>query len=162
MTDITNNETRATMKKLLILPLALSIASCAFTYKAPTGQSETAKSSISTDVFSKAKRSLILSGYKLTYSDKLEGLISTDYKVIDVKPKHADCGKTLGLDYLKDNRTKTELAFTVILQNKTIEVKSDIKAEYRPSGIGGTAQGINLTCISKGVLEKDLLNKIVR
>lgn len=150
------------MKKLLILPLALTLSSCAFNYKAPIGESKSAKSSISRDMFSKSKRTLVLNGYKLNLADKQEGLLATNYKVLDVKPEHADCGKTMGLDYLKDNRTKTEIAFTIELQNKTIEVKSDIRAEYRPSGIGGTAQGINLTCISKGVLERKLLNKIIR
>lgn len=150
------------MNKLLIIPTILALSNCAFNYKAPIGESKTAKETISRDVFNEAKRTLILDGHKLTYEGKEDGLLSTDYKVVDVKPMHADCGKTMGLDYLKDNRTKTEISFTIVLQDKTIEVKSNIKAEYKPSGVGGTAQGIDLTCISKGVLEKKLLNKIVK
>lgn len=148
------------MKKLLLIPTTLLLANCAMTYKAPIGESKSAKSTITKNLFSKANRTIILDGYKTTYSNKEDGLISTDYKVVDIKPSEADCGKTMGLDYLKDNRTKTEIAFTIVVDNNSIEVKSNIRAEYKPSG--ATAQGIDLTCISKGVLEQKLLNKIVK
>ena len=155
------------MKNINKLTISLSViliaSSCAFNYKAPTGKSKSAKANItdSNKVFKSAKRSLLLNDYKISYSDKEEGIVSSAYKNFKVNPTQADCGETLGLDYLKDKRTKTEVSFNIIIDKKQIEVKSSIKGEYKPNSVAGV-QNITLTCISKGVLERDLLNKIIR
>jgi len=155
------------MKNINKLATSLSIillaSSCAFTYKAPEGESKSAKANISNNdkIFKSAKRTLLLNDYKISYLDKEEGMISSKYKNLKVNPTQANCGKTLGLDYLKDKRTKTEVSFNIIVEKKQIEVKASIKGEYKPNGITGD-QNITLTCISKGILEKELLKKIIK
>lgn len=145
--------------KILSILLVLIFSSCALTYQPPIGSSKTVKALFkNNESFDKVKRILIIDGYDLTYSNKLEGLISTAFKTKKINHLQADCGKTMGLDYLKDNRTKTEVAFTIIINEDLIEIKSKIRAEYKPTG--AASQTIDLTCISKGVLEEELLNKI--
>ena len=65
----------------------------------------------------------------------------------------------MGIDYLKDKRTKTEVAINIVVDNKTLIIRSNIQGEYKP---GAVDQDITLTCVSKGVIEKQLANKIIR
>lgn len=64
----------------------------------------------------------------------------------------------MGLDYLKDNRTKTQLAFNVIASDQTIKVHANISAEYR---VDGTLSDLTLQCVSRGTLERNLLDTVL-
>lgn len=150
--------------KLVLIPtILLSTANCAMTYKAPKGENKVIKqyhNQSQSTIFRKAKRVLAIEGLNISYSDKKDGLITTNYQNNKVTPSEADCGKTMGLDYLKDKRTKTEVSYNIIIDQKYITAKANIKGEYRPNNLFGD-QNITLTCISKGHLEKVLLNKIL-
>lgn len=149
-------------KSIILSTILLSTTNCAMTYKAPIGTDVNAKSSYNqsySQILKKAKRTLALQGYQINYYDKEEGIITTLHKNYKINPSHANCGKTMGLDYLKDKRTKTEVSFNIIVDKNQIIIKSNIKAEYKPSNFTGD-QNITLTCISKGVLEKELLKEI--
>ena len=63
----------------------------------------------------------------------------------------------MGIDYLKDNRTKTEVAINIIVTDKEITVKSNIHGEYKP---GRVDQDMTLTCVSRGVVENKLLKQL--
>jgi hypothetical protein len=68
-----------------------------------------------------------------------------------------DCGTTMGIDYLKDNRTSTRVSYGLIVDDNRITIKANIEGEYKP---GSVSQDMTLTCISRGLLERDLLEKI--
>ena len=58
---------------------------------------------------------------------------------------------------MKDNRTSTRVAYGLIVDDGRIQATSTIEGEYKP---GAVDQNITLTCISRGVLEQSLLDKI--
>ncbi|MFW2036530.1 hypothetical protein ACG93L_13825, partial [Acinetobacter junii] len=72
-------------------------------------------------------------------------------------PSYADCGKVMGIDYLKDKRTKTTVAQNIIIDDNSLSIKSNIQGEYK---VGSTTFDVTLTCLSKGVIENDLAEKI--
>jgi hypothetical protein len=63
----------------------------------------------------------------------------------------------MGIDYLKDKRTTTRVAFGLIAEDAKVTVKANIEGEYKP---GAVDQNITLTCVSRGLLERDMAAKI--
>lgn len=148
------------MRLFIAAVIALFATACASTYTEPTTVTPKISSSVQasqSDILIAAKRVLVGDGYQITNSDNSAGIISTALKDQHVTPEQADCGKTMGLDYLKDNRTKTRVGFGVIADDGHITVKSTIEGEYKP---GSSTQDITLTCVSRGQLEKQMLSKI--
>ena len=74
-----------------------------------------------------------------------------------MNPELADCGTTLGLDYLKDNRTSSKVSYGVLVSENKVTLKATMSATYLP---GNASQSITLTCVSRGVLEDQVLKKI--
>lgn len=141
--------------------LILCITGCAMTYEQPqtidhpvTVDHGLRKS----DAFNKAAQSLLTQGFQIQSQDKESGYISSTMKNWKLSPAEADCGTTMGIDYLKDNRTKTEVAFNVLVDDQTLKVKSNIHGEYKP---GAADQDITLTCVSRGVIEQALVDDII-
>ncbi len=151
------------MNKLMYLSCAVIMtAGCAGTYKAPVSQYKNysvAHNSNQTAVLSKAKRVLLLEGFQIQSSDDAAGFVSTATKNWRLTPAQAACGTTMGIDYLKDKRTKTEVSVNVIVDETTLTIKSNIQGEYKP---GAVDQDITLTCVSKGAVETELGNKILQ
>ena len=137
------------------------ISGCAVTYKAPTSQYE-AKSTAATkskvELLKASKQVLVGEGNQITNSDEDAGTISTAPRNLRLTPEQADCGTTMGIDYLKDNRTSTRVAYGVLAQDNNLTVRTNIEGEYKP---GDAMQNITLTCVSRGILEKDLVGKIL-
>ncbi len=137
------------------------IAGCAVTYKAPPGQYE-AKSTSATkskvELLKASKRVLVSESNQITNSDDDAGTISTAPRNLRLTPEQADCGTTMGIDYLKDNRTTTRVAYGIIAQDNNLTVRANIEGEYKP---GDAMQNFTLTCFSRGLLEKDLIGKIL-
>lgn len=150
------------MKNIFTLGvLAFLLFACAITYEVPTGDSKKFVAIHNSDiglVLSKAKRVLILDDFQIQSSDDNAGVISTSLKNFNLNSVQADCGKTMGLDYLKDNRTKTELAINILVDNTTLQVISNIQGGYK---LGSVDQDVTLTCISKGVIEQKIGRRIV-
>ena len=147
--------------KLLLTLVTITISACATTYQAPTTQNSGVTMnhhSSKAEIIAKAKRALLLDGFQIASSDDQAGYISTAIKNWKLTPDQADCGTTMGIDYLKDNRTKTEVAFNVIVDEQEIRIRSNIQGEYKP---GAVDQNITLTCVSKGSIEKMLVQKIL-
>ena len=65
----------------------------------------------------------------------------------------------MGIDYLKDNRTNSKIFYNIIVDNGKLVIKGVPSAEYR---VGAVDQDMNLTCVSRGILEQKLLNDIQR
>ena len=136
------------------------LSSCAATYKAPD-TTATADTVIVTgskaDILQAAKQALVVDGYQITNSDDAAGVISTAPTDLHVTPSQANCGTTMGLDYLKDKRTSTRVSFGIVAADGSLTVKANIQGEYKP---GAVDQDITLTCVSRGVLEQALIGKI--
>lgn len=136
-------------------------AGCAATYVAPAAQSQHGTSRFSAaaaEVFRAAQRTLIAEGFQILNANADAGTISTATRDLRVTPDTADCGTTMGLDYLKDNRTATQVAYGIIVHADELSVRANIQGSYR---IGRFDQDITLTCVSKGVMEDALLAKIL-
>ena len=148
------------MKNASLLALCLLVAGCAATYKQPTTAAPEISQNISGSVpvlLRAAKQVLVAEGFQITNADDSAGVISTALKDIRLTPDLADCGTTLGLDYLKDNRTSSKIGYGVIASENKVTLKASMTATYLP---GNDSQSITLTCVSRGVLEDQMLNKI--
>lgn len=148
------------MRPLFFVLLCVAVTGCAATYAPPITLNKSAVTKITkpkAEVLAAARRALVSNGYQITAFDDGAGVISTAPRDFRVYPEMADCGTTLGLDYLLDNRTTTRVAFGVIANAGKLEVKANIEGEYKP---GSVDQNITLSCVSRGVLEHEMLRKI--
>ncbi|WP_444914660.1 hypothetical protein ACJJIQ_05025 [Microbulbifer sp. ANSA003] len=141
--------------------LVVGLGGCAMTYEAPEVKNEpfaTEHLSSKSEILKQAERALLLEGFQIQSSDPESGYISTSLKNWKLTPEQASCGTTMGIDYLKDNRTKTEVAFNVVVNDREVIIRSNIQGEYKP---GAATQDITLTCVSLGVIEADMAEKIL-
>lgn len=148
-------------KPVLITTSLAIIGGCATTYQASSTENKHFSGQHGSDkmtVIAKAKRVLLMEGYQIQSASNTEGYISTSYKNWKLSPEQASCGSTMGLDYLKDNRTKTEVSMNIIVDDTTLIARSNIKGEYKP---GAVDQDMTLTCVSKGVIESEIAQKII-
>ncbi|MFH4090619.1 hypothetical protein WAJ00_22120, partial [Acinetobacter baumannii] len=77
--------------------------------------------------------------------------ISTATRDFRLTPELADCGTTMGIDYLKDNRTSTKVAYNILIADNSLDVRTTLQGDYK---VGDVTQNITLTCVSRGVLEQ--------
>ena len=149
------------MKSLRLIALVSTLSvGCAITYSPPTTVAPNTSQRImgsSSTLFKTTKQILVLEGFQITNSDESAGVISTASKEMRLTPELADCGTTLGLDYLKDNRTSSKVGYGAIISENKVTLKVTMSATYLPAN---DSQSITLTCVSRGVLENQLLNKI--
>ena len=150
-----------TAKLMCALTVSIVVSGCAGTYKAPVTKPVVVSraTNLSQDAIIKASKSALISdGYQISSYDDKTGFVSTAPRDLRLSPTQADCGKTMGLDYLKDKRTTTRVSFGVIYANNRITVKANVEGEYKP---GDVLQNITLTCVSRGALENEMLDKII-
>lgn len=148
------------MKKIMLCALSLTVFGCAMNYTGPQALSVNATEPLSqpkATILIAAKRALVADGYQITSQDDGSGIISTAPRDMRLTPQTADCGTTLGIDYLLDNRTSTRVSVGVIVYPAELAVKSTIQGEYKP---GSVSQDITLSCVSRGLIEQDMLRKI--
>lgn len=147
---------------MAIITILLITIGCSATYEAPTSSrpvvSTTHHSSVE-DITKQSMRVLVSEGYRIDHVDKELGLISTEPRKIKLSPEYANCGTTMGIDYLKDKRTETEVSISVLIDKRRVEVQANIDGQYKP---GDVTQDIRLTCVSKGTLERRILSRIVQ
>lgn len=147
-------------KYMMIMASALVASGCAMTYQEPATVEQQAMRQIQADqvvIMKSAKRVLTVNGFQITAFDDEAGVISTAPKNMRLAPGDADCGRTMGIDYLKDKRTTTQVAVSVLVQDGSAQVKASINGEYRP---GDVSQDMMLSCVSRGTVEQKLLNDI--
>jgi hypothetical protein len=148
------------MRILAVGLFAAFATGCATTYSAPQTVAPEVSSTVDAsrgDIISSAKRVLVTEGFQITSADANAGIVSTAPQNLRVTPAVADCGSTMGLDYLSDNRTTTQVSYGILAEDGKVTVKATIQGEYKP---GSVTQDITLTCVSRGKLEKKLLSKI--
>lgn len=140
--------------------LAVLLSACAYTYRPPTTPPQTFTAPLTgkrSDIFDAAKRALVLDGYAIQESDRDAGTISTTARPQRLTADDCDCGTTLGLPYIKDNRTSTTVAMGVIVGDGQVTITPSIHGSYLPANVN---QSISFDCVSKGTLERALLDKI--
>lgn len=148
------------MQRIALILMVAMTAACAATYKQPRITAPITSTQITTskaELLRAVKQVLVAEGFQITSSDETAGVISTAPRNFRVTPEQADCGTTMGIDYLKDKRTSTRVAFGIIADDSKLIVKANIEGEYKP---GAVDQDITLTCVSRGQLERDMLAKI--
>ncbi|EZQ11636.1 MAG: hypothetical protein DI542_10270 [Acinetobacter johnsonii] len=149
------------MKKILGLSLlVLGLTGCATTYKAPITLNQSASEQVQgtkEQIFKAAQRALAINGEQIMSANAEAGVISTAARDFRLTPLQADCGTTMGIDYLKDNRTSTKVAYNILIDNGSLDVRTTLQGDYK---VGDVTQNITLTCVSRGVLEQQMIQKI--
>ena len=149
------------MRKVLgVSVLVLGLTACASTYKAPATLNQSATEQVSgtkDQIFKAAQRALAINGEQIMSANAEAGVISTAARDFRLTPLQADCGTTMGIDYLKDNRTSTKVAYNILIDNGSLDVRTTLQGDYK---VGDVTQNITLTCVSRGVLEQQMIQKI--
>ena len=146
------------MKQLFIILFVATLSSCAMTYKKPTHtyQEIVLTTDNISETISNLRGILLSEGYVISSSGS--DFISTAPKTVKLTPEDADCGTTMGIDYLKDNRTITKVAINLFKKNDTIIViRANVSGEYLTSNV---SQSVTMECVSKGKIEEELKRKI--
>jgi hypothetical protein len=149
------------MRLAALVITAVLLVGCAMTYEKPVTQSATVSAPTKADkaqVIAAARKVFVREGFQILSADESSGTLSTATRNFRLSPEQADCGTTMGIDYLKDKRTTSRLAFGVVAEDGRLTVSTTIDGEYKP---GAVDQNITLTCVSRGVVERDMLAKIV-
>ncbi|CAM0567008.1 MULTISPECIES: hypothetical protein [Acinetobacter] len=149
------------MKKILFaLVVGSSLVGCATTYKAPVTLNQSASEQVSAtkdQIFKAAQRAVAINGEQIMSANADAGVISTAARDYRLTPDLADCGTTMGIDYLKDNRTSTKVAYNILIADNSLDVRTTLQGDYK---VGDVTQNITLTCVSRGVLEQKMIQKI--
>jgi len=152
------------MKRLAGVALVF-VAACSstLTYVRPTTSPSVDTVSVwapRSEIVRAAKRVLAAEGYQILSADDSAGVVSTVLRAQRLTAEQADCGKTQGIDYLTDNRTTTRVGFNVVAGDSTLAVRAVIEGEFKPKD-REEFYNISLTCVSRGVLEKDVTSRIL-
>jgi hypothetical protein len=146
----------------LIASFLLLSACAAPTYLRPDTPNQIASASVrgsKAQILDAAVKALVQNGYQITTVDNASGLVSTAPLSIHVTPEQADCGRVKGMlasaDPLTYPQPRTRVSFNILVEDNHIEVRSRIDDRLDP----GSARR-NLTCVSRGVLEQEMLNEI--
>lgn len=139
------------------LIVSVSISGCATTYSGPNHKQQSYERTVKDpDVaINSLKKYLASKGYTITSSGK--EVISTAPKNVSLSHFDADCGKTMGLDYLKDARTSTTASINIYADGDTIKVVTDINAKYLT---GNMFQSKTMHCVSRGTIERRVLSQL--
>lgn len=139
----------------------VALSGCAMTYVGPTHTAQPATARYTLDdhaMLDAAQRQLVAMGFQVTDRNDSAGTLSTAPRDYRLTPDQADCGTTAGIDYLKDNRTATRVAYGVTARNGTLAVNALIQGEYK---VGGVTSDIVLTCVSRGILERQTIGAML-
>ncbi|WP_157288604.1 hypothetical protein [Uliginosibacterium gangwonense] len=149
------------MKNIWGAGIALMLSACASTYSAPAMIAPRVSAPVQVkpaEVLRVSKRVLAGEGFQINDSDLEAGTLITAPKNFRVSTKEADCGSTMGIDYLLDNRTTTRVSYSVIAEDGRVLVTAYVLGEYK---LGDAMQDITLTCVSKGELDRWMLSKVL-
>lgn len=149
------------MKKILLSLFAVAVLGCATTYKPPVLSPTEFVGNVQgsrENLLKLTKQILAMEGYQIQNTDDASGILSTSFRQKRLNEQYCDCGTTLGLSYIKDNRTITNVALGIIIDENKIIIKANIAGEYLKSV--DAVQSIAFDCVSTGLLEKEIFEKI--
>ena len=149
-------------KTKLSLTIIIFLIGCAATYQLPSRIQRDFTRPINGSkeaIFNAAKQVLILESYMIVSSDKNAGVISTGKRQMNLSENECDCGTTIGIPYIKDKRTITNVSIGIVVSENRITIKPTIEGEYLKGNVNA---GIDLHCVSTGKIEKILFNKVAQ
>lgn len=110
------------------------------------------------DLLVAAKTALTSEGFEIVEDDDAGGELATAPLGVHLTVDQADCGKMLGISYLRDKRASTDVQYFVTVRDGAVTVRTAIDGLYR-TGYGNADKP--LTCTSRGVIEAAFLAKVV-
>lgn len=151
------------MRLVTLLAVSLLLSGCGVpTYVRPAGPNPAASEPVratKAQILDAAVNVLVQDGYQVTVVDHSSGLVSTAPQSRPVTPAQADCGRVKGLiasgDPLTYPQPRTRVAFDIIARDDQIVVRSRIDDH-----LDSETLPTDLTCVSRGVLERDMLEQI--
>ncbi|MCP4545115.1 MAG: hypothetical protein GY835_01460 [bacterium] len=137
----------------------LLLVGCALTYKGPKIEQRTYTKEVpfQAEVLHK-KITGVLFNQGFAIASDSPGMVTTERKIEDLNDKQADCGSTGGIPYLRDSRTTTWLTISIRYENGRVGIRTIIEGEFMPNDPLG---GKKFECVSKGVIERVLFERIV-
>lgn len=109
------------------------------------------------ELFTKAVKALIAEGYTPAVADRELGLITSQRRQMILGVDDVDLGTTMGLNYVKDNRTVEFITITIQVGDKSVEIRTDIDGEYLPND---PANGKRMKGVSLGTTEKKIAERM--
>lgn len=141
---------------LLIVLLSAIFAGCAATYKAPEMTPLIIEENVNgskVKLFVAAKKVLINEGFAIKYSDENRGTISTSPKTLELDDTMANCGTTAGVPALSSLKISGKIALDLVTDNNKVSITASVYGK-------DVRRNADVTCISTGAVEKDLIQKI--
>lgn len=142
---------------ILFVLLSILIAGCAHMYKAPVMTSFSMEENLNgskVELFMAARTVLVNEGFAIKYSDEDSGIIKTSFKPVKLDSKTANCGTTAGMPSLAAHRITGEIAVDLVIDDNTVNITSSVRGEDVRKKVA------DVTCVSTGTIEKDLIQKI--
>lgn len=142
---------------LLFVLLIAVLIGCAHMYKAPEMTPFSMAENINgskVDLFVAARTVLVNEGFAIKYSDEDSGILKTSFKPVKLDGKTANCGTTAGMTSLAIHRITGEIAVDLAIDENEINITSSVHGEDVRKKVK------DVTCVSTGTIEKDLIQKI--
>jgi hypothetical protein len=99
-------------------------------------------------------------GYSVT-EDLASGGLVTAARQLKLTPGQADCGKIMGIGFIRDKRTETTVLLSVAASDARLHVRMAVDGVQHVKAFGGGTNDNILTCKSLGALEGLLAAEIV-
>ncbi|MEN8262288.1 MAG: hypothetical protein ABFR82_02385 [Nitrospirota bacterium] len=141
---------------ILFVLLSAIFSGCAATYKAPEMTPLKIEENINgskVKLFVATKKVLINEGFAIKYSDENTGTISTSPKLVELDDTMANCGTTAGMPALSSLKISGKIALDLVTDTNKISITASVYGE-------DVRRNADVTCISTGTVEKDLIQKI--
>ena len=154
-------------KKIVFLAAVVSCAllgSCASMYISPSVTKQIYRKTVHGNavlVFKLMQRLLPMTGYNIASSDAASGTITTAPVEMSLDADSCDCGSAMGLPVVKTGEIKFRVSFEVALSGNEMIVNAVITPELS-STLAALYAGMNIQCVSKGKLEEQMADKILR
>lgn len=142
---------------LLSVLLITVITGCAHMYKAPAMTPFSMEESVNgskVDLFVAARTVLVNEGFAIKYSDEDAGILKTSFKPVELDSKMVNCGTTAGMPSLAVHRMNGEIAVDLTVEDNGVTITSSVHGEDVRKKVE------DVTCVSTGIIEKDLIQKI--
>ncbi|HEU0196750.1 MAG TPA: hypothetical protein VFQ88_05990 [Nevskiaceae bacterium] len=104
-----------------------------------------------------ANQVLVQEGFQVANENTAAGVLSTAPRSMHLAPADANCGAFNGVNYLQDKRTSTTLAYDVAATPDHLHIVAKMSGTFLP---GNDVQSVTLNCVSTGVLEQKLVQRI--
>lgn len=152
------------MKKVLLFLTAVFLflfVACSATYKSPETIKQTYTFNFSASkeqIYNAIITAISQEGYVVAYSDRELGIINTGMSRKELTEIDCDCGTTMGIPYIKDKRTVTDVALNFTIFDNKFEIRTNITGEYLPND---PVYGKKFECVSLGTIEENLYRRII-